>query len=155
MLKKKYPELFVIIAGSVWKTDFSECQNIIDQNNLSSCLKTEIKYIPDDEIKYYYSAADVSVLPYTDVYQSGVIQLAYGYKKAVVSSNLPAFTQFVIEGKTGYIFENGSPQSLAEAMERAILDKDNLSVLGLAGYEHVRRELDWDNLAKKIVDECY
>ena len=111
--------------------------------------------IPDDEVKYYYSATDVCVLPYTDVYQSGVIQLAYGYKKAVVSSDLPAFTQFVKEGKTGYISEAGNPDSLAQAMERAIKDCNRLSDMGEAGYDLVKQTLNWDNLAKKIVDKCY
>ena len=114
-----------------------------------------IRYIPDDEVKYYYSATDVCVLPYTDVYQSGVIQLAYGYKKAVVSSDLPAFTQFVKEGKTGYISEAGNPDSLAQAMERAIKDCNRLSDMGEAGYDLVKQTLNWDDLAKKIVEECY
>lgn len=154
-LKKQYPSLYVVIAGSVWKADFSECQEIINSNDLTNCLKTDIRYIPDDEVKYYYSATDVCVLPYTDVYQSGVIQLAYGYKKAVVSSDLPAFTQFVKEGKTGYISEAGNPDSLAQAMERAIKDCNRLSDMGEAGYDLVKQTLNWDDLAKKIVEECY
>jgi glycosyltransferase, family 1 len=154
-LKNQYPSLYLVIAGSVWKADFSECQEIINSNDLTNCLKTDIRYIPDDEVKYYYSATDVCVLPYTDVYQSGVIQLAYGYKKAVVSSDLPAFTQFVKEGKTGYISEAGNPDSLAQAMERAIKDCNRLSDMGEAGYDLVKQTLNWDNLAKKIVDKCY
>lgn len=154
-LKNQYPSLYLVIAGSVWKADFSECQEIINSNDLMNCLKTDIRYIPDDEVKYYYSATDVCVLPYTDVYQSGVIQLAYGYKKAVVSSDLPAFTQFVKEGKTGYISEAGNPDSLAQAMERAIKDCNRLSDMGEAGYDLVKQTLNWDDLAKKIVEECY
>uniref|UniRef100_UPI004038CDE0 glycosyltransferase family 4 protein n=1 Tax=Faecalibacterium prausnitzii TaxID=853 RepID=UPI004038CDE0 len=154
-LKDRYPEVCVIIAGSVWKADFSECQEIIDNNDLHDCLKTDIRYIPDEEVKYFYSASDVSVLPYTDVYQSGVIQLAYGYKKAVVSSDLPAFTQFVKEGKTGYVSKAGDPDSLAQAMERAILDRERLSEVGQNGYNLVKQTLNWDDLAEKIVNECY
>lgn len=154
-LKERYPELYVVIAGSVWKADFSECQEIINNNDLHNCLKTDIRYIPDEEVKYFYSAADVSVLPYTDVYQSGVIQLAYGYKKAVVSSDLSAFTQFVKEGKTGYVSKAGDPDSLAQAMERAILDREKLSEVGQNGYNLVKQTLNWDELAEKIVIECY
>lgn len=154
-LKDRYPEVCVVIAGSVWKADFSECQEIIDNNDLHDCLKTDIRYIPDEEVKYFYSASDVSVLSYTDVYQSGVIQLAYGYKKAVVSSDLPAFTQFVKEGKTGYVSKAGDPDSLAQAMERAILDRERLSEVGQNGYNLVKQTLNWDDLAEKIVNECY
>lgn len=38
-LKERYPELYVVIAGSVWKADFSECQEIINNNDLHNCLK--------------------------------------------------------------------------------------------------------------------
>lgn len=154
-LKERYPDMYVVIAGSVWKADFSECQEIIDNNELNDCLKTDIRYIPDEEVKYFYSASDVCVLPYTDVYQSGVIQLAYGYKKAVISSDLPAFTQFVKEGETGYISEAGNVDSLVAAVERAIKDRKRLVDVGQSGYDLVKQTLNWDNLAKKIVSECY
>lgn len=154
-LRKKYPDAYTVIAGSVWKADFSECQEIINSNDLNDCLKTDIRYIPDEEVKYFYSAADVCVLPYTDVYQSGVIQLAYGYKKAVVSTTLPAFTQFVKEDKTGFLAVPGDSDSLESAMERAIKSKDQLEQIGLAGYEMVKKKLNWDDIAERIIKECY
>jgi len=155
ILKSKYPELFVVIAGSVWKADFTECQSIIDNNDLTKYLKTDIRYIPNSEVKDFYSSADVCVLPYTDVYQSGVIQLAYGYKKAVICSDLSAFTQFVHEGETGFVFSNGNVESLAHAIERAIDNRKRLQKIGTAGYELVKKNLNWDDLTRKIVDECY
>lgn len=154
-LRTQYPNAYVVIAGSVWKTDFTECEKIIDREDLTDCLKLDIRYIPDDEIKYFYSAADVCVLPYTDVYQSGVIQLAFGYKKAVVASDLPAFTQFVKEGETGFIAKAGDAESLTCAMERAILSGDKLPDMGYKGNELVKRKLAWDEIADRIVKECY
>lgn len=154
-LREKYPNAYTVIAGSVWKADFSECQDIINKNNLKQCVKTDIRYIPDEEVKYFYSAADVCVLPYTDVYQSGVIQLAYGYKKAVVSTTLPAFTQFVKENNTGFLAVPGDAESLAAAMERAIKNENRLDEIGCAGYEMVKRELNWDDIANRIIKDCY
>ena len=154
-LKKVRKDFFVIIAGSVWKADFTECQNIIDSNDMENILRTDIKYIPDEEVKFYYSACDVCVLPYTDVYQSGVIQLAYGYKKPVLSSNLPAFTQFVKDGETGYVFDNGNVEKLKEKMVVCLEKKDNLATLGEEGYKLVKNKLNWDDLAVDIVKNVY
>ena len=154
-LKDKCPDIFVVIAGSIWQSDFTECQRIIEENDFSNCLRTDIKYIPDEEVKYYYSAADACVLPYTDVYQSGVIQLAYGYQKAVIASNLPAFTQFVKENETGFIAKSGDVESLVQAMERAVIKKDSLNQIGKSGYELVKDKLNWDDLARRIFNECY
>lgn len=154
-IREKHKDIYVVIAGSVWKTDFSECENIINSNDLSGCLRTDIKYIPDEDIKYYYSAADVCVLPYIDIYQSGVIQLAFGYKKPVIATKLPAFTQYVKEDYTGYLADVGDIDSLVRAFEKAIENRDRLSEMGCNGHELVKRELDWSVLAKRVVDECY
>ena len=70
----------LVIAGKVWKDDFSQYQSIIDENNPSDCVRTDIRYISDEDIKYY-SAAGCCMLPYFDVYQSSVVQLTYAYKK--------------------------------------------------------------------------
>lgn len=153
-LVEKNKDAYLVIAGSVWKADFHECEEIISSHDFDGRLKTDIRYIPDEEVKYYYSAADICVLPYTDVYQSGVIQLAYGYKKPVVCSNLLAFTQFVKEGETGFISVAGDSKSLEDAMQRA-LDSSSLEDIGKAGYELVKKTLNWDELAKRIVNECY
>jgi len=154
-LKKKHPNLYTVVAGSVWKADFSECEQIIEKEQLNNCLRTDIRYISDEEVKYYYSACDICVLPYTDVYQSGVIQLAYGYKKPVIATELPAFTQFVKENITGFLSKPGDAESLALAIEKALQSKRNLNDIGEAGYQLVRETLDWNVLAKRIVEECY
>lgn len=156
LLKEQYPNMYAVIAGSVWKTDFTECEQIIAGNRLEECVKTDIRYIPDEEVKYYYSSCDICVLPYTDVYQSGVIQLAYGYRKPVVATSLSAFTQFVKEGETGFLAVPGDPVSLAGAIERALnTEKEKLARMGETGYELVRKELDWDDLVREIVKKCY
>lgn len=154
-LKNSHPELYVVIAGSVWKSDFSECQAIIDENDLSDCLRTDIRYIPDEEVKYYYSAADLSVLPYTDVYQSGVIQLAYGYRKPVIATTLPAFTQFVEENETGFLAEPNDVQSLADAIERALNARGDLPMIGEKGNQLVQKKLNWNDIAEQIIEQCY
>lgn len=154
-VRSEFPDAFLVIAGNVWKSDFTECEKIIKEYSLEDCIKTDIRFIPDEDVKFYYSAADICVLPYTDVYQSGVIQLVYGYKKPAIATKLPAFTQFVIEGETGFLAEPGDEISLAEAMERAMERKNSFDVLGECGYNMVKKELNWDDLAKRIVEECY
>lgn len=154
-LKKEGFDFYTVIAGSVWKADFTECQEIINDNNLFDVIKTDIKYIPDDEVKFYFSAADVCVLPYTDIYQSGVIQLAYGYRKPVIASSLPAFTQFVKENETGFVFETGDVDALCQKLKAAISMQPELEAMGMRGYTLIKNTLNWNDLAKRIVEECY
>lgn len=147
----KYPDVQLIIAGSVWKDDFSHYQKIIDENHMENQVITDIRYIPDEEIKYYYSAADVCMMPYTDVYQSGVIQLVYAYKKPAVATRIGAFKEVVIDGKTGFMCEPNDVDSLVLAIESAITGKDRLKSFGCAGYDYIKEKFSWDKISQRVV----
>jgi glycosyltransferase involved in cell wall biosynthesis len=150
-LLKKRDDLFLVIAGSVWKDDFAPYQEIIDKYNItSSQLKTDIRFIPDDEVGYYYSACDLAVMPYLDVYQSGVIQLVYAYEKPAIVTDIPAFTEIVEDGVTGYTCLPNDSASLLDAIERACDDKENFSKFGKVGKEKIIKKYSWDDIAAKI-----
>ena len=51
----------------------------------------DIKFISHSDVPYYYSAADIVILPYRKIYQSGVLMMSLSYKKPVVVSDLPSF----------------------------------------------------------------
>ena len=152
---KKYPNMQLIIAGSVWKDDFFSYQEIIDKNNMSSSVRTDIRYIPDDDVKYYYSSADVCILPYLDVYQSGVIQLSYAYKKAVIATNIGAFREVVINEKTGFLCNVNDPDDLSCAIEKAYNERKNLKDMGCEGYNYISEKYSWDKIADKVYEEYF
>ncbi len=154
LLLEKHPALknqvYLVIAGSVWKTDFGECREIIDKNRLSDFVREDIRYIPDNEVDDYYGSADVCVLPYLDVYQSGVLQLTYAHHKPAIVTRIPAFVEIVNEDN-GFLCRKNDPESLMEAMYKAFQNADALSLMGNLGYEKIRHEYDWDPIAEKIL----
>jgi len=149
---KKYSDIMLIIAGSVWKDDFSQYQEIIDKNKIQEIVRTDIKYIPDDDIKYYYSAADICVLPYLDVYQSGVVQLTYAYKKLVVATRIGAFKEVVLENKSGFMCEPNDVDDLAAAIEKAINARERFSQMGQTGYEYIAQKFSWTKIAQRVCE---
>jgi glycosyltransferase involved in cell wall biosynthesis len=78
-------------------------------------LKSE--YIADDETEVYFKAADVLILPYKQIYQSGVLFLGYSFGLPVVAADLGALREDIIEGKTGLLFRPEDPVDLARAIE--------------------------------------
>jgi D-inositol-3-phosphate glycosyltransferase len=76
-----------------------------------------IKYIPDSETELYFKAADVLVLPYTYVFQSGVLFLAYSFGLPVIVADVGSFRDDVIRGKTGYLCPSCDPADLANTIE--------------------------------------
>lgn len=152
-LVQKREDLFLVIAGNVWKDDFAPYQEIIDRYSLTDKqLKTDIRFIPDEEVGYYYSACDIAMMPYIDVYQSGVIQLAYAYGKPTVATSIPPFMEIVEDGITGYLCQPNDIDSLAEAIERAVAEKDRLENFGEAGRKKIATKYSWTKIAEGITE---
>ena len=76
------------------------------------------EHIPEDETELYFKAADVLVLPYRYIYQSGVLFLSYSFGLPILASDLDALKDQIIEGETGFVFRSGDPVDLAVTIER-------------------------------------
>lgn len=75
-------------------------------------------FIPDEETEVYFKAADVLVLPYRQIYQSGVLFLGYSFGLPVLAADVGSLKDEVVEGKTGFVFKPEDPVDLAKAIER-------------------------------------
>lgn len=77
----------------------------------------KIEYVPDAETEIYFKAADVLVLPYTHVFQSGVLFLGYNFGLPALVADVGSLKEEIIEGKTGFVFGPGKVTELARAIE--------------------------------------
>lgn len=156
-LCKQREDVYLVIAGSVWKDDFAEYQEIIDKYHLdSSHLKTDIRFIPDDEVGYYYSACDIAVLPYLDVYQSGVVQLAYAYEKAAVATAIAPFMEIVEDNVSGFLCKPNDSEDLKNILDKAAdVSQETLKKMADAGQEKIKRKYSWEDIAKNITKLYY
>jgi glycosyltransferase involved in cell wall biosynthesis len=58
----------------------------------------------------------VVILPYVDATQSGIIQIAFGLHKPVITTRVGGLPEAVDHGYTGLLVEKESPKALAEAI---------------------------------------
>ena len=58
------------------------------------------------------------VLPYESATQSGLVQIAYGFRKPVLVTNVGGLPDVVTDGKTGYVVESKNPEQIADAVIR-------------------------------------
>jgi glycosyltransferase involved in cell wall biosynthesis len=63
-------------------------------------------------------AADLLVLPYRDIFQSGVLFLGYRYGLPVVATDVGSFREDVVEGRTGFLCPPENASELASAIDR-------------------------------------
>ena len=60
------------------------------------------RFVPDDEVKDYFNAADIVVQPYKSATQSGVTQIAYHFEKPMLVTNVGGLEEIVPNGVVGY-----------------------------------------------------
>lgn len=145
----KNKDVLLVIAGRVWENDFSMYQKIIDDNNLSNYCLIHNKFIPHEDVDHYYSSADLVVLPYKRIYQSGVLMMSLSYEKAVLVSDLSPLTEVVEDEKTGFVFKSENPNSLSDKLNQILSDKENLEKVKLKGAELVNTKYDWLEIGKQ------
>lgn len=93
----------IIIAGN-------DTNNIIAGNSLqfNSQISNSLilRYITDEEMSYIYSSCDYCILPYTEISQSGVVEMAVRFRKPLLLSDLPEFRRYLnLHSSFGHIFE--------------------------------------------------
>jgi D-inositol-3-phosphate glycosyltransferase len=93
------------------------------QARISNCANRQevslsATYIPDSEAETYFKAADVLVLPYKDIYQSGVLFLAHSFGLPVIAADVGSLRDDIIEGQTGFIFRPEDPAELEKTMSQ-------------------------------------
>lgn len=76
------------------------------------------QFIPDEETEVYFKAADSLVLPYKDIYQSGVLFLAHSFGLPVLAADVGSLADDIIPGKTGFSFTPEDSSDLARAIEQ-------------------------------------
>jgi glycosyltransferase involved in cell wall biosynthesis len=86
-------------------------------------------FIPDDETEVYFKAADVFVLPYRHIYQSGVLFLGHSFGLPALVADVGSLKDDIVEGKNGFVFKPEDPVDLSAAIER-YFDSDLYEELG-------------------------
>lgn len=131
------PAYRLIIAGGPRKGDEEYLADVLRQIDQSPCRDRVIQVIrdiPDEDIELYLKAADVAVMPYTHVFQSGVIFLAYAFGLPVVATDVGSLREEIVEGETGFICRPRDVSDLARALA-AYFDSDVFRTLDRRGAE--------------------
>ncbi len=104
----------LIVAGEFY-TDSKPYAEMIDQLGLRDKLILRTDFIPDNEVRNYFCAADMVVQPYKHATQSGVTQICYHFDRPMLVTNVGGLPEIVPHGKVGYVVEP-NPTAIADAL---------------------------------------
>ena len=136
----------LLVAGEFYE-DNRPYLDLISELHLEDSLILNTDFIPDQEVKYFLSAADAVVQPYRQATQSGVTPLAYHYEKPMIVSNVGGLPDLVPDGKVG-IVASPEPASLADAMMRFYELGENSFIPHLRGE---KQKYSWKILVESIL----
>ncbi len=91
-----------IIAGEFY-TDSQPYLDKIKLWKLDDKVILHTEFIPDEEVKNYFCAADLVVQPYKTATQSGVTQICYHFYKPMLVTDVGGLAEIVPHLKAGYV----------------------------------------------------
>lgn len=105
-------------------------------------------YIPMEDVSAWFAAADLLVLPYRHISQSGVLYLALALGVPVVATAVGAWPEMLDDGDSALLVEPESTEALVAAVARALGDPDLRARLA-AGGRRVAEAHAWPAVAAK------
>jgi glycosyltransferase involved in cell wall biosynthesis len=147
LITAKIPSAKIVIAGH--GEDFDPYRAMMTQ---AHHFIVHNEYISDYKRTELFRRAAVVVLPYIEASQSGVIPLAYTFRKPVVATTVGGLPEQVEDGRTGYLVSPADPRALADAILKLLQDPEHRRELGANGKRKIHTEWCAAVVAGKTVD---
>jgi glycosyltransferase involved in cell wall biosynthesis len=77
----------------------------------------KIEFISDADTELYFKAADVLILPYTEIFQSGVLFLGYSFGLPVIAADVGSLSDDIVSGETGLVCRPRDAGDLARTID--------------------------------------
>lgn len=104
----------LIIAGEFYENPQPYMEKIM-KLKLDNFVVLRADFIPDDEVKNFFSIADLVAQPYRSGNQSGITQIAYHFETPMLVTNVGGLAEIVEHDKVGYVV-NVEPKQIADAL---------------------------------------
>lgn len=141
--------LKLLIAGEFYE-DAEIYYRKIKDLHIENYVILHNDYIADNNVKYYFCAADIVAQPYRSATQSGISQIAYHFDKPMLVTKVGGLPEIVPDGSAGYVV---APQSddIAEALVDFFVNKRE-SVF-IKNIQTEKTKYNWETFAKVVLKD--
>jgi glycosyltransferase involved in cell wall biosynthesis len=141
----------LLIVGEFYD-DESLYRNQASALGISGAVRFVARYVPQNEVATYFSAADVVVLPYLSATQSGIAQIAYNFDRPLVATSAGGLGEVVQDGSTGFVVPPNDSPALAAALRRFYDERREEEFT--RNVRQVKQKYSWQNLAQTVESLC-
>ena len=143
--------LLLVVAGEFYNNgaQYSELEKEL---HIEGTIEWRTDFIPDDKVRYYFSAADLIVQPYKTATQSGVTQIAYHFERPMLVTNVGGLAEIVPNGKVGYVCavdENDIANALSSFAQMDPKQRDKQFT---ANIQTQKQKYAWSAMTAKIYE---
>ena len=139
----------LIIAGECYGP-FDKYQAAIDASPARERIHIFRRYIDDAEVKDFFSAADVTVLPYRSATQSGVSSASYHFEVPMIVTAVGGLKETIGDTGTGLVAEDVNPAAVAGKISEFFGNP----AIRQSCVESIRREserLSWKRFSEELL----
>tara|TARA_B110000196_G_scaffold62855_1_gene52523 strand:+ start:55 stop:1191 length:1137 start_codon:yes stop_codon:yes gene_type:complete len=104
----------LIIAGEFYD-DKQEYSDMISDLGITKDIIMKSDFIPAEEVKNYFCAADMITQTYRTATQSGITQIAYSFERPMLVTDVGGLAEIVPHHKVGYVTSQ-QPIEIADAI---------------------------------------
>jgi glycosyltransferase involved in cell wall biosynthesis len=145
----KSEKIKLIVAGEFYDSPQIYTEQIV-KNGIEENVIIHNKFIQLEEIKYYFSASDLSAQTYHNASQSGITQIAMNFEIPMLVTNVGGLAEVVKHNETGFVCEKNADK-IAECI-LSFFNNENSNLL----IENIKQEkikYSWDNFVDRIINE--
>jgi D-inositol-3-phosphate glycosyltransferase len=125
-----------------------ETERLIRRLRLEEDVILQDRYVPNEEVGAYFSAADVVALPYRSATQSGIVQIAYQLERPVICTDVGGLSEVVLDGRTGLVVPPNDAGALAGAILRYYAGELEEGFVRAVRVE--REKYSWDRMVEAV-----
>ncbi|MBK8611124.1 MAG: glycosyltransferase [Chitinophagaceae bacterium] len=137
----------LLIAGEFYE-DRTLYDEQIERLDIRDRLILHTDFIPDEEVKNYFCAADVVIQPYRNATQSGVTPLAYHFEIPMIVTDVGGLPAMVPDNKVGLVADV-SAASLAAKIQEYFEKGENHFLPHLV---EEKKKFSWTKMAETILE---
>ena len=140
----------LIVAGEPYGS-FAKYEEIIQASPAKDRIKLFTRYIKDSEVKNFFSAADLAVLPYRSATQSGISAISWHFEVPMIVTDVGGLKQAVGDSGTGLVAPRPDPESVAGEIRKYFSD-DNIKALCINSIRAEKERLSWKTFSRRLLE---
>jgi glycosyltransferase involved in cell wall biosynthesis len=143
----------LVVAGYPAKdTDPEALRELAAELDVADDIAWMLDYVPNELVGTLMLTADVVVLPYRAISDSGVLKVAMSFGRAVVATDVGGIPDVIEDGVTGLLVEPGDQGALVDACVRALTEDGLARSLGSNAEAELQRRFGWDVVTGRFFD---